>query len=127
MVRSIRGRLVGVPLLVGMTALALTLNCSGHSDDGVPDCADLCEKGLDDCPELPRVDCQSQCLYEDARAERTGCHDEVDAVARCSAGLDDICTTKNACKPEIDRFWTCVAAYCVKHPGSQYCQLDEDG
>ena len=123
MVISLRRQLVSVHLLAAL-AFALTVNCSGESDDGVPKCSDLCEKSLDECPELPRVDCQSQCLYEDARAEKTGCHEQVDDVARCSAALDDICTTVSACRPELDRFWDCIAAYCVKHPGSQYCQRE---
>ena len=71
----------------------------------------------------PRVDCESQCLFEDARAEDTGCRKHVDAVERCSAALDDICVTVSACKAELEGFWGCVGAYCQKHPGSQYCAM----
>ena len=106
-------------LLIG---LVTQLNCAGQSEEAGSDCSELCKKGMRECPELPRVDdCEMQCLGEDARAERTGCRKRVNAVARCSAALDDICTTATACKPELEQFWSCIAAYCATHPGAMDC------
>ncbi len=116
--RRLLFRLPVVVLYVGFLGLA---NCAGESNEKGPDCAKLCEKGMKQCPEAPRVDCDSQCLFEDARAQETGCEKEVDAVASCSAELENICKTATDCKPELDRFWACVNAWCMKHPSSQFC------
>jgi hypothetical protein len=124
---KVRRLFVRLPVAVLFAGLLGQVNCAGQSEEKGPHCLDLCEKGMKDCPELPRVDCESQCLYEDARAQRTGCQDEVDAVASCSKSLDNICTTPTDCKPEVDRFWVCVNAYCAKHPTSQYCPMPKEG
>ena len=124
MARSVRRILLRAPFAAALAGLVLAPSCAGAIDEK-SECTRLCEKGQDECP-LPRVDCQGQCLYEDARAEKTNCHDEVDAVARCSGKLDDICTTRTACDPEIDAFWACIGRYCAGHPSSRYCD-DEPG
>jgi hypothetical protein len=120
MVRTFGRWIARVSLVLALGGLAFQASCAGASEEP-GDCSKLCEKAQDDCPLLPRADCQSQCLYEDARAQKTGCTDEVDAVARCSKNLDDICTTPTACDPQVDAFWACVGAYCAKHPSSRYC------
>ena len=126
MVWIARRLLIRVPVTLVFIGFLAQVDCAGQSDDKGPSCSALCEEGMKECPLLPRVDCDSQCLYEDARGQKTGCQKHVDAVARCSAGLDDICTTGTACKPELDQFWVCVNAWCAKHPSSQYCQMPED-
>jgi hypothetical protein len=118
--RRILVRLPVVLLYVGFLVLA---NCAGESNEKGPDCATLCERGMKECPGVPRVDCDSQCLFEDARAQESGCQKHVDAVASCSSELEDICTTATGCKPELDRFWACVNAWCADHPGSQFCAM----
>lgn len=100
--------------------------CAGQTEEDEL-CAKLCEKGQKDCPEEPRVDCDSQCLYEDARGQDTGCDGQVKAVAKCSEQLDDICTTPTACEPELDAFWTCLRAFCAEHPSSRYCEQLSEG
>ena len=120
MVRTIRRWCARGPFALVLGGLALPVSCAGATDE-TSECSKLCERGQDECPLLPRVDCENQCLYEDSRAENTGCESEVNAVTRCSAKLDDICTTPAACDPQIDAFWSCIAAHCAKHPGSQYC------
>jgi hypothetical protein len=119
MVRTIR-RWRAVPLGLALAFLALPASCAGATEESGM-CLKLCEQGQDECPLVPRVDCENQCLYEDARGETTGCESEVEAVTRCSAKLADICTTPAACDPQIDAFWACIGAYCAKHPSSQYC------
>jgi hypothetical protein len=121
MARFWRRLLFRVPPMVVLVGLAMQANCSGQSDDGGPSCSKLCKQGQDECPLLPRVDCDGQCLYEDSRARQTGCEDEVDAVASCSEALDDICTTATACDPELDAFRACLGEYCAKQPTSKYC------
>jgi hypothetical protein len=118
--RRIVFRVPPVVLFVGMLA---QVHCAGQSDDGGPSCKSLCEKGMKECPAAPRVDCEGQCLFEDARAEETRCRKHVTAVEQCSAALDNICTTAASCSSELKGFWDCVAVYCGKHPGSQYCQM----
>jgi hypothetical protein len=122
MMATMLGRLLyRLPVVVfGLGFLGLA-DCAGQSNEKGPECVSLCERGMKECPAVPRVDCESQCLFEDARAQETGCQKHVDAVAGCSASLDDICTTPSSCKPELDRFWACVAAWCVNHAGSQFC------
>jgi hypothetical protein len=110
-------------LFVGLVA---QVGCSGQSDDK-GGCAALCERGLDECPELPRVRCEDQCLYEDQRAQKTGCQKQVDAVAKCSSALDDICTTQMACDPEIKAVWACIGVYCMKHPSYDGCPKPPNG
>jgi hypothetical protein len=127
MVRTSRRLLLRIPVVLLFAGLLSQVNCAGQSDDNGPSCSGLCKRGLKECPELPRVDCDSQCLYEDARAQKTGCADEVDAVAACSEDLDNICTVTTACKPEVDRFWVCINEYCVKHPSSEYCPKPKAG
>jgi hypothetical protein len=123
MVRILGRLLLRVPVVVVLAGFAFLANCSGQSEDNGPTCSKLCDRGQAECPALPRVeDCDGQCFYEDARAQRTGCEGEVDAVTRCSAALDDICTTVTACDPELDAFRACLAKYCAKHPTSQDCQ-----
>ena len=112
-----------LPIMVLYAGFLVLANCAGESNEKGPQCVNLCERGMKECPGVPRVDCDSQCLYEDARAEETGCQKHVKAVANCSAELDDICTTATACKPELDGFWACVNAWCGKHPSSQFCAM----
>ena len=122
MVRILRRLLPRVAAVLVLVGLAFLANCSGESEDDGPSCSKLCDRGQDECPHLPRVDCDGQCFYEDARARRAGCEGEVDAVTRCSAALDDICTTTTACRADIDAALACIAKYCVNHPTSQYCK-----
>lgn len=121
MVGTARRLLYRLPALMFYVGLMGLANCAGQSDEKGPDCASLCEKGMKECPDVPRVDCDSQCLFEDARAQETGCQKQVDAVTQCSSELDDICTVSTGCKPELDRFWVCVSAWCERHSGSQFC------
>lgn len=107
-------------LFVGMLG---QVHCAGQSEEAGPSCSSLCEKGMKECPTAPRVDCEGQCLFEDARAGETGCRKHVTAIEKCSAALDDICVTASACKSELEGFWQCVGVYCQKHPGSQYCAM----
>jgi len=123
MPETVRRILLRVPPSVLFLALLGQVQCAGQSDDGGPSCKSLCEKGMKECPAAPRVDCEGQCLYEDARAEETGCRKHVTAVENCSAALEDICTTVTSCSSELKRFWDCVGVYCQKHPGSQYCAM----
>jgi hypothetical protein len=124
--RLIRRLLVRVPMALLLVGLLAQVDCAGQSQENGPDCAKLCEKGMRDCPMAPRVDCDSQCLFEDARAEETGCRDEMVAISRCSEALEDICVTATACKSDLDAFWACVNAWCTRHPSSQYCAMPED-
>jgi hypothetical protein len=120
MVRTFRRWVLQVPLFFVLGCLVLQASCAGESEEA-GSCSKLCEKGQDECPALPRVECEDQCLYEDARAQETGCDGEADAVAGCSAALDDICSTPTACDSELRAFWACVGAYCMNHPSSRYC------
>jgi hypothetical protein len=115
--------LLRVPASVLLVGLLGQMNCAGQSDDGAPSCKSLCDQGMKECPDAPRVDCEGQCLYEDARAEETGCRKHVRAVEKCSAALDNICTAATACSSELREFWQCVGVYCEKHRGSQYCAM----
>ena len=123
MLEKARRILLRLPPLVLFVGMLGQVHCAGQSDDGGPSCKGLCEKGMKECPTAPRVDCEGQCLYEDARAEETGCRKHVKAVETCSAELEDICTTVTSCSSELKGFWDCVAVYCGKHPGSQYCAM----
>jgi hypothetical protein len=122
MARTLRRLLLRGPAVLVLAGLPFLAHCSGQSDDNGPSCSKLCERGQEQCPGLPRVDCDGQCFFEDARAQRTGCDGEVDAVTRCSAELADICTTATACAPQLGAFRACLAKYCAKHPTSQDCQ-----
>jgi hypothetical protein len=104
------------------------VDCAGQSEEKGTDCAGLCEKGKKDkCSGTMDLDCDSQCLFEDARAEATGCRKHVGAISKCSADLDDICSTPDACKAEFEQFWLCVGTWCMTHASSQYCARPEDG
>lgn len=127
MLGTARRLLLRLPILLFYVGFLVLANCAGESNEKGSDCASLCEKGMKECPEAPRVDCDSQCLFEDARAQETGCQEHVEAVANCSAGLEDICKTATGCKSELDRFWACVSAWCVDHPGSQFCARPDGG
>jgi hypothetical protein len=123
--RLVRRFLLRVPMALLLVGFLGQVDCAGQSEEKGPDCASLCEKGMKECPDAPRVDCDSQCLFEDARAEATGCRKHVDAISKCSAELDDICTTAEGCDAELEDFWTCVLSWCMSHPSSQYCARPE--
>lgn len=121
MLGTARRHLYRLPVLVLCVGFLGFVDCAGQSNEKGADCAALCEKGMKECPAAPRVDCDSQCLFEDARAQETGCQRQVEAVTDCSAALEDICTVASACKSELDRFWACVNEWCADHSGSQFC------
>jgi hypothetical protein len=123
MLSKARRILLRVPPLVLFVGMLGQVHCAGQSEETGPSCTSLCEKGMKECPSAPRVDCEGQCLFEDARAEQTGCRKHVDAIEKCSAALEDICVTATACSSDLKKFWDCVGVYCQKHPSSQYCAM----
>jgi hypothetical protein len=117
----IRRSTVRAALLTVLPALVFSASCAGASDDEGR-CSKLCQEAQDECPLLPRVeDCQGQCLYEDARAVKTGCQRELDATTDCSASLEDICAAPTACRSNVEALWACIGTYCAKHPSDGYC------
>jgi hypothetical protein len=125
MLRSVRRAVFRVAALLAIGS-ATQAGCAAQTEEDEL-CAKLCKKGMKECPEQPRVDCDSQCLYEDARGQDTGCDEHVKDIAKCSEKLGDICTARTACKAELDAFWACLNAWCADHPTSRYCEKPAEG
>jgi len=113
-----RGFLAVVLVLAG----ALPAACGGSSvATGRPDCAELCQKGKDErCPGAELIQCEDNCLSEDARAETSGCRAAYDASLECTASLEDICTVAKACSDQVTDYLDCVADFCKDH-SAEFC------
>jgi hypothetical protein len=113
---------VGRSLAATMLLLSAALACAGSSTgNGRPDCVELCEAGKKKrCPGAEALDCESNCLSEDARAETSSCRGTYDSTLTCSAALEDICTVAKACSAEVNAYLACVAKYC-KDNDAEFC------
>lgn len=104
-------------------ALALALSaCAGQSTGtGRPDCLQLCQKGkAERCPGSEALQCEDNCLSEDARAETSGCRALYDESLQCSASLEDICTVAKACADPVAEYLECLEDYCKDH-SAEFC------
>jgi hypothetical protein len=88
--------------------------CAGSSvGTGNADCMELCQKGKDKrCPGSEALNCEDNCLSEDARAETSGCRSSYETSLQCSASLEDICTVAKDCANEVKAYLACVAEFC---------------
>ena len=109
--------------MVLVLALALALAACGGSSTATagPDCAELCQKGKDKrCPGAEAIQCEDNCLSEDARAGTSGCRATYDASLECTAALEDICTVARACGDEVKAYLECIDDYCEDH-SAEFC------
>jgi hypothetical protein len=105
-------------LAVLFSAAVLVAACGGTStgSDDETECVALCEKGkAKGCNGASALNCEDNCLQEDARAETSGCRGTYNQTLACSSGLEDICTLIRDCREELLRHQACVDEYCSDH------------
>lgn len=98
-------------LVLGVAG-ALSLACSGKSDDedgDDADCVSLCEEAQS-CPDAdPGEDCDADCRAIEEVVDSYGCRPEFESYFSCIADLPNLCSLPGGCETELAAVNACLS------------------